>query len=208
MPRPGPGQAATNAASGAVLPWNPGAELALDPSWALAISGENVLANVVSNEDEHPVLAAINSTTGSVIASWAAIPTYSQVYEIASSDDGRIYTAGEFQRFDGLARNGFAAIQTSTGAVADWNPRLPEFDYGKGIVVSDRAVYITGDVTTIQGEARPGIAATNPSTGTLLPWTPLISDPTYPFPTLFLGGSGLYIVDSIRAVVEAFTVPP
>ena len=81
-----------------------------------------------------------------------------------------VYVGGYFNTIGGQARNGLAALDTTTGAATAWNPNP---DGGVSVLaVSGDTVYVGGYFNTIGGQARNNIAALDAITGAVTAWNP------------------------------------
>ncbi|MDX6281316.1 MAG: hypothetical protein QOH03_2387 [Kribbellaceae bacterium] len=131
-----------------------------------------------SNEVGQAYLAAFDSTTGNLVASFNPVLD-GQVYAVAASADGsRIFVGGDFTTVNGQTRNRIAAFDTATGAlVANWKPSV---SYRvKSISVYGSTVYFGGAFGLVNGVDRLRLAAVTADTGTLLPWAPSVNGDVY-----------------------------
>jgi PKD repeat protein len=114
-------------------------------------------------------LLAYNLTTGELITSWAP-SLNAPAYSIAASPDGtRIYVGGDFTRVNNVARNRFAVVSATSGAL---NTTFTGGANGavRAIVATASTVYIGGSFNTVAGQNRPRLAAFNASTGAVTTW--------------------------------------
>ncbi|MEZ5101639.1 MAG: hypothetical protein R3C15_17930 [Thermoleophilia bacterium] len=121
-------------------------------------------------------LAAVDVSTGQV-TSWNPGPTASQrpVVAALAIEGDRVYVAGEFDSIGGLTRAKLAAIDATTGEVADWNPGAAGDIHA--LAVSDGTVYVGGFLLTpIGGRQRDVLAAIDAATGTARAWNPRLGD--------------------------------
>jgi hypothetical protein len=105
-----------------------------------------------------------------------------------------VYAAGPFTHMNGQARNGFAAVDSGSGALSGWDPaasNAPFSYFANAVAVGSSAVYLGGSFTQIGGASRDGLAAVDPATGAATSWDPEIvgADSTT---ALAVNGSTLY----------------
>jgi hypothetical protein len=161
----GGGMVALDAATGAVLPWDPGIDGLV---YALAWTGNTLYVGGLfgtAGGEPRSNLAAFDAA--GVLTSWNP-GADSYVLDLAWSGT-TLYAGGSFFAVGGETRHGLAAIDAS-GAVTSWNPG----DYGTviGELATDGStVYAQGLVYTAGGETRHGLAAFDLAGG-LLPWAP------------------------------------
>lgn len=137
-----------------------------------------------------PRLAAINTTTNKVIASWTPNVTGGAIFAMAVSPDGnRLYVGGTFNHIDGKFHNRIAGFDIS-------DPKAPVLLGAKkfnptpnqkvvALAATNTTVYAGGYFTTAGGAARTDAAAFRADGGTTLPWNPVLSGvsaPSYPNP--------------------------
>jgi hypothetical protein len=129
------------------------------------LSGNFTTLNGVSR----PYIGAYESD-GS-LSSWA--PSMSQIVEVMVVDGSTLYIGGYFNTVNGSPRQGFAALDTSTGALLSLDPQLqqyfpyssPPFDYGDAeinyIVVDNpnNQLHLFGNISRSQKD--PGYSLKN-----------------------------------------------
>jgi len=164
--------AALNASTGAVQSWNLGANgdvvtMATDDS-AIYIGG------LFTTFAGQPLtrLAAVDVTSGTVVAGWTPNPNQS-VRSIAVRGD-TVYVGGGFTVIGGVSRNKAAAVTsvaTGSGTATTWNPNVGgQVDT---LAIDDTTIYLGGDFTTVGGATRNRAAAiSTDGAGTLLSWNP------------------------------------
>jgi len=110
----------------------------------------------------------------------AGTRTCDTVYELqASSDGGRLYVGGDFNKIDGLAREKLAAFVTSTGKLdTAFKPAVN--GRVRALAVTGTTVYAGGSFTrALPGTDRSRLAAFSRSNGSLLPWAPSVDNRVY-----------------------------
>jgi outer membrane protein assembly factor BamB len=135
----------------------------------LAIGGDHVYVS----QDTGPSLKAVNAQTGTDV--WTVASNASIATGVATSND-TVYFAGLFSSVTGVARNGLAAVDASTGALKPWNPSpanlvLPNFSLSS-LAVSNGVVYLAGSFTSVAGLTRRGLVAIDAASGAINPWDP------------------------------------
>lgn len=81
-----------------------------------------------------------------------------------------LYVGGRFFEAAGQPRKNLAAIDVSTGRVADWNPDVD--DEVRCMVLAGNTLYVGGEFHNVGGLARHGIAALDVRTGLPTAWNP------------------------------------
>jgi outer membrane protein assembly factor BamB len=178
---------ACSLASGAIQPWNPGADA---PVFALAGDSRAIfvggLFKAVGGASRSG-LAALNPTTGAALG-WKPSVGGGAVKTMALSGN-TLYVGGTFKSVNGTPRNRLAALDVTTGALKGWDPGKrfdPTATYDvRALVVSGSRV-IVGEYFT---NAMPNIMAVDAASGGQLPWTTV---PTRPVLDLSVYGSRLY----------------
>jgi len=166
---------AYNLATGDLISsWNPtlnGRVLAL----AVSPDGSRVYVGgdfTTVNGQTRNRIAALDATTGQLIASWAP-PANSTVIDIVATDT-TVYVAGEFSNINGVSRSNVAALSASTGAVLNFNAVLAGGHGARAIVLSPdkKKLVVAGSFTSTNGSTNPGrgMAALDAVTGQSLPW--------------------------------------
>ena len=116
-----------------------------------------------------------------------------------AATNGVLYAAGWFDRVEGTARNGLAAFDAASGALAAWNPGLTgsRFAYDDGSVealaVGENTLYVAGDFTRAAGRARPGLAAFDLATGAPTAWAPKLDGADGVAVALAVAGDTVYV---------------
>ncbi|WP_315095892.1 PKD domain-containing protein [uncultured Cellulomonas sp.] len=149
-------------------------------------------------------LLAYNLTTGALVTTWA--PTLDgPAYAIEASPDGsRLYVGGNFTRVNGSARNRFAVLNATTGAlVSGWTGGANAAV--RSIVATASTVYIGGNFNTVAGQSRPRVAAFAAATGAITTWRVSVQPRQVDAIALSPNGSQLYIggrFDAINGVAR------
>jgi hypothetical protein len=88
-----------------------------------------------------------------------------------SPDGGTLYIGGDFATIDGVSRSRLAALDTETGSLTGWAPRVTGTI--RGMAQIGGAIYLGGTFSAINGQARRNLAAVSATgAGSPLPWAP------------------------------------
>jgi trimeric autotransporter adhesin len=165
--------AALDAGTGNALQWNPNPN---DLVFDITVLGSSVfVGGGFTRVDGEPRLgvAAFDAQTEELMA-WHA--------DVSSSLDGpdvstltgnksTLYIGGLFDHVDGLPRDGLAAVDSVSGALAQWHPPLSAIP--DTLVVAGDTVYAGGDFFTPNGNKEIGsLVALDANTGALENWKP------------------------------------
>lgn len=176
--------AALNAATGALLPWNPGANGTV---WSLQVSqGRVYVGGTFANVGGQPRarLAAVDAATGAVTG-WNP-GANNTVHVVRLGPNGDVYAGGAFTTVGGKSRRHLAEI-TPSGAVTTWNPRVEQvsgstcpprcapFVASLAFSADGTKLYFGGHFGLVGGVARNNAAAVDLAAGSVLPWDPDIS---------------------------------
>jgi trimeric autotransporter adhesin len=111
----------------------------------------------------HAGLAALDASSGQVVAAWQA-DVVGRVAALAPSADGStLFVGGEFTSVGGVGRTNLAAVRADTGAVTAWNPGANRVV--QALAASPSRVYVGGKFARVGGVARAKLAAVDPTTG-------------------------------------------
>jgi hypothetical protein len=164
-----PNIAALNATTGAVLPWNPSANNAVQ---TLAVKDNVVyVGGSFTGFGYDPVskttatarngIAALDGTTGAVLP-WNPNVSGSSTFSVVRTikvDGNNIYIGGNFNKVGNEIRNNIAIVDAISGEISLWNPNLEEGGGVRDILVEGNTVFVGGYFKTIAGQARPYFAA-------------------------------------------------
>jgi hypothetical protein len=159
--------AAFDAATGALLPWNPnvtGTVRAIEIVGSTAyLGGSFTRVGAAARHD----LAAVDATSGAV-GSWNHGAS-SQVLDMGHIG-GVLYVGGDFTTAGGAARTRLAAFDTTTGALTAWAPSADALVKALSVTADGSKVIVGGDLAHVNGTSQSHIAALDPATGAPLPW--------------------------------------
>jgi hypothetical protein len=167
------GLAALNAATGALVPWNPNpSSLSFPNVRALAISGSNVYVGGLFTSlggIARTNLAAVHATTGTVLP-WN--PGANNSVNVLLASGPVVFAGGAFSKIANLYLTNIAALNASDGSAVAWtanNANGPVF----ALAVSGSTLYAGGVFTRMGGATnRIGIAALDTATGAATSWNP------------------------------------
>lgn len=94
---------------------------------------------------------------------------YANVVDMALHD-GTLYVAGDFTHAGAFLRQGAAAIEALTGAVAPWDPGLEAYASVDAVAVGDSTVYLGGDFRSAHGVRRTYLVALDAVTAAVRAW--------------------------------------
>ena len=143
--------AAVNTATGELLPWNPGADAAVN---ALAVSPDRStiyaggLFKTVAGVSRKR-LAAISATSGEVTPFRA--DTNYKVHALAATAD-RVYVGGTFTLVNGQPRTRLAAVDTTGRLLPEWQPTADGAVRALAAPIGTTDVWVGGDFTSISGD--------------------------------------------------------
>jgi len=147
------GIAALNATTGALLDWNPNANLTVDDMYlsdsTLYVGGSFTSIGGQSRNR----IAALSTTTG-LATSWN--PNANSSVSIMRIIDSLLYVAGSFTSIGGQLRSGFAVLDLSTGLAGAWDPNFNGSVYS---FISDNSnLYAGGTFSTVGSIAENRLA--------------------------------------------------
>lgn len=107
-------------------------------------------------------LAAVDATTGELIASWNP-GANARVRALAVGPDGTVYAGGDFTTAAGQSAVRIAAIDPNGNAVPGWDASAN--NTVRDIWANGSGVYIAGNFGNVSGVSRPGLARLSAANG-------------------------------------------
>src|SRR3954447_22225051 len=159
--------AALNLKTGALLPWNPNVNNTVR---AIRVTGTTVYLGGAFTQvggAGHSRIAAVNASTGAVLAGFKASAS-GEVFALAASGSS-LFLGGGFGPVGGTSRRNRAAVNTTTGALLPWSPSVDGQVRAIRLLGYPRMV-IGGSSTHINGSSANHIGALDGDTGKSLPW--------------------------------------
>jgi hypothetical protein len=179
--------AALNLKTGALLPWNPNVNNTVR---AIRVTGTTVYLGGAFTQvggAGHTRVAAVDATSGAVLAGFKASAS-GEVFALAASGSS-LFLGGGFGTVDGQSRPNMAAVNTTTGALLPWSPSVDGQVRAIRLVGYPRMV-IGGSFTSINGSSANHIGALDGDTGNSLPWR---DHTTYNVIGLASDANGVYV---------------
>lgn len=167
------GLAALDARTGVPLSWSPEPDTYYIPSLvaterALYIAGDFTQVN--GEPRRH--LASFDPETGALSSwnPWTVERTPGHVERIARIGN-TIYAGGQFDEINGIPRRSLAAIDATSGAILDWDPRA-HGPYARATALQPHGntLYVGGDFDSLGGAGRRYVAAVDGTTGVATAW--------------------------------------
>ena len=154
---------AVDAASGAVLAWDPEINhsanaLAVDAGTVLAAGDLTSLGGVARTN-----LAALNLGSGQPTP-WA--PSLNDIVEVMVSDGTSVWIGGYFTSVNGSTHHYAARLDAATGVVAPWDPGAT--NVVTCLALASPRLYIGGSFSNV--------LAVDPVTGAAFPWSPVTTN--------------------------------
>ena len=180
--------AAINVETGALLPWDPNANSAVQ---TIAVNGSTVYLGGTFGTvggKTHTRIAAVDATTGAPIAAFKG-KANAEVMSLAVGATG-LYAGGSFTLMDNVAHNYLAEVDLSTGAlVTGWTGSAGAKVNAIALTTDGSRLVVAGTFATLDGVTQREIGAVSPATGALLGWT---THPSFPITTLAVDANGVY----------------
>lgn len=157
--------------------------------------------------DREARLGAVNSTDGAAIATWSV--TVDDEISAWAFSGNALYLTGNFTSVNGVARNGFAAVDLVTGAVLPWTISFtPDFiggDVINSMIVHNNVVYVGGEFSfTDNGVVRNNLAAWNATTGAINSWAPQVTLVQYQYVKVGAAHNGqVYLIGDVALRADA-----
>ncbi|HEX5562733.1 MAG TPA: PKD domain-containing protein [Nocardioidaceae bacterium] len=194
--------AAVDNVTGALLPWNPGANgsvyaLAGPPDGSRVYVGGNfsVLAGVTHKRlgAVTPYVPGTASAGGSSVGAFA-VSADGKVYALAATAS-TVYLGGTFTTVDATARSRAAAVNTDGSLVAAWAPVMNDSVRSIALSPDGSWAYVGGEFTTVNGlPSEKNLTKLSPTTAAI---SKLSQHPLYPLwsvvvtpDAVFVGGNG------------------
>jgi trimeric autotransporter adhesin len=183
---------------GSLHSWNPDVDGSVK---TIAVSGNKVyvggsFSTVNGGTVTRKNVAAFDANTG-LATPWdpdAGDPSWGDIRSITVVDS-LVFLGGYFNGINtargNILRNGFAAVDTSTGVASSWNPRMGTgYSYLSTMTTDGSTLYVGGQFTSMGDSARKNLASFNLSTLELTPWNPNTSGTIN---TMLVSGSKVYL---------------
>ncbi|MBL7992119.1 MAG: VCBS repeat-containing protein, partial [Candidatus Kapabacteria bacterium] len=183
--------AAIDAATGAILPWDPNVNASVS-ALTINAAGTTIYAGgnftTVNGGTTRNYAAAFNNSTG-VANTWN--PNANGTVTTLVFDGTFVYAAGVFSTIGGQSRQYIAQLNaTGTGTATTWRNGGTASGAIGAIAVSGTNVYVGGSFTTVDGQPRNRVALFTGAAGTLdATWNP---NSDAQVNELFLNGTTLY----------------
>jgi hypothetical protein len=159
--------AAVSLKTGALLPWNPNVNNTVRAIHVVRTTVYLGGAFTQVGGASHSRVAAVNATTGAVLAGFKASAS-GEVFSIAASGSS-IFLGGGFGTVDGQSQPNMAAVNATTGALMPWRPSVDGQVRAIRFVGYPRMV-IAGSFTHLNGSSANNIGAIDADTGNTLAW--------------------------------------
>lgn len=149
------------------------------------------------NGADHKYLAHI-LPDGS-LASWNPMKDADDWAERLALLGDKIFVTGQFSSIGEPLRNHFAAFDTLTGSLTDWNPHYvgSEYSYYPLLVPSSDKIFVGGYFDSIGGQKRRYIAEVDTMTGLATSWNP---DPDGPINNLIVVQDRIFLAGIFNSI--------
>jgi PKD repeat protein len=182
--------AAVDNRTGALLPWNPGANSSV---YALAASADGSSVYVgglftVLGGATHKRIGAVSATTGSAVSSFTPSAD-GKVYAIAVGGS-TVYFGGTFTTVNAAARTRLAAVSTTGGLLA-WTAQPNDSVRSITLSPDGASVYVAGEFSSVNGVTREkNLTKLSPTTAAFQPWA---THPAYPLWSVVATSTAVYV---------------
>jgi hypothetical protein len=172
--------AALDVTTGALLPWNPGADGTV---WSLDVAGGVVyIGGAFANVAGQPRSRLAAVTSGGGVTTWNPVAN-GPVHELRVGPNGSIYAGGAFTVVGGKGRKRLAEVRPA-GTVTSWAPKVEQvagstcpprcspFVTSLDFSADGATLYVGGHFGLVNTVGRNNGAAVDRVTGALRPWNP------------------------------------
>jgi hypothetical protein len=182
--------AAIDNTTGALTPWNPGADglvraLAASPDGSTIYAGGDF--NTVGGQTRSRV-AALDAVTG---AATSFNPSTNNTVTTIAATSSAVYLGGSFNTVAGQARKRLAQVSVGGVLSSTWSPTADNTVRAIRVSPDGSAVYVGGLFGSINANAtQKNLAKLDPSTGAVMPWS---LHPTYQVLSIAVSSSNVYV---------------
>jgi trimeric autotransporter adhesin len=187
------GLGAVDLASASIVQWNPDASGSVN---AMTLSGTAMYVGGAFDSLGGAARACVGVVDGvsGALGAWNPGCSYSmgsRVVRALAVSGSLVYVGGAFDQVDGVARNGIAAVDATTGVPTAWDAGLEGTTASVySLLVDGPLVYVGGKYVRIGAADRSSLAAIDATTGLATAWDPLVDGTVY---TMTRAGGVLYV---------------